>query len=228
MAASPRIAGGAGPRHQADPAEVVVLRRPAPHAKALRFELGQSLLVDTGLGVDDVAGAVEAWTPDGVRRVEPFVEDPGGDADERGPQAACRPRSRSPARALASSRARLGAIMLCIRLPASRGSRTRSTSPSMLFSCRSRPGRKSPVPSPRLDVRTHAFPSASVVARFVVWPSAPGPSSAASSARTRAVASSSRSRGRRESVSGTPESPLRVRNRCPAQSTSAGRSHRCS
>ena len=43
------------------------------------------------------------------------------------------------------------------------------------------------MPSPRLDVSTHAFPSESAVARFVVWPSAPGPSSASSSAWTRVV-----------------------------------------
>ena len=42
----------------------------------------------------------------------------------------------------------------------------RSTSPSMLFSCRSSPRRKSPVPRPRLDVRTQTAPSASAATRF--------------------------------------------------------------
>ena len=54
----------------------------------------------------------------------------------------------------------------------------------MLFSCRSRPGRKSPEPSPRLVVRTQALPSASTTTRFVVCVSGPAtPSSASINAR---------------------------------------------
>ena len=45
----------------------------------------------------------------------------------------------------------------------------------MLFRCRSRPGTQSPEPSPRLDVRTHALPSASTTVRFVVCPSPRSP-----------------------------------------------------
>ena len=144
--------------NQADAAEVVVLRRPAAHLQPRALELGQRLLVDAGLGVDDVAGAVEARPLDRVDRLEPLVQDPGGDADERRPE----PRAAGRADRERESRRRRarGSAPSCsaIRSPGASGSRTRSTSPSMLFSCRSRPGRKSPVPRPRLDVSTHARP----------------------------------------------------------------------
>ena len=81
-------------------------------------------------------------------------------ARRRAPSAAaCRPPSRSRARAPSASKASDGAIMLAIRPPGTSGSRIRSTSPSMLFRCRSSPGSQSPEPSPRLVVSTHALPS---------------------------------------------------------------------
>ena len=229
VTAPPRIACSAGSREQADPAEVVVLRRPAPHVQARRLELLQRLLVDAGLGVDDVAGAVEAGAPDGLDRVEPFVEDARRRRRRARCATACRPPSRSRARA--RRRPGRGSAPSCSASArrARSGSRTRSTSPSMLFSCRSRPGRKSPVPSPRLEVRTQALPvgvGGDEIGRVALGsrPFERGEQRVHACGRRRAR----RSGGRRESVSGTPESPARVRKRWPAQPTSAGRSQRCS
>ena len=90
-----------------------------------------------------------------------------------------------------SSRAMLGAIMLCIRAPGRRAPTSRSTSPSMLFRWRSSPWSQSPEPSPRLVVRTHVLPSSSTATRLVVCPPEPLPLHASRSASVRPVSSRS-------------------------------------
>ena len=104
----------------------------------------------------------------------------------------------------------------------------RSTSPSMLFRCRSRPGRKSPEPRPRLVVMTHAFPSASTTDMFVVCVSAPRVSRRGSTARTRSVSLMPRSTGNAGISSGSPARPPRVSSVVPAYSTSSGSLQRAS
>ena len=56
----PRIACRAASGDQADSAEVVVLRRPAPNWPARRFELRERVLVDPGLRVHERADRMEA------------------------------------------------------------------------------------------------------------------------------------------------------------------------
>src|SRR5205085_668766 len=108
------------------------------------------------------------------------------------------------------SKARLGAIMLSIRVPGTSRPRSRSVSPSMLFRWRSKPGKKSPEPRPRLVVRTHALPFASQTARFVVWPPPRASAkSASTSASTRSRSGSPRSRGNCPNASRTPARPSR-------------------
>ena len=151
-------AAAPGARDEADAAEVVVAVRPAAHRQPAPLELRERVLVDARLGVDDVAGAVDARPVDRRLRLEPLVEDRRRDADERGAQPRPARRADREHEARRSSSARLGAIMLCIRVPGSSAPTSRSTSPSMLFRCRSSPGSQSPEPRPRLVVRTHALP----------------------------------------------------------------------
>src|SRR6185312_10292002 len=87
MTAAPRVTGCAGGRQQADAAEVVMLRGPAAHLDSRALELSECLLVDAGLGIDDRPCAVEPRPFDRGYRVEPLVENAGGDADECGPEA---------------------------------------------------------------------------------------------------------------------------------------------
>ena len=101
-----------------------------------------------------------------------------------------------------ASKASVGAIIELIRSPGTSSPTIRSTSPSMLFRCMSRPGSKSPEPRPRLVVKTHAFPSESTTDTLVVCVSGPLVSSTGSSARTRSVSLKPRSGGRRGSSCG--------------------------
>ena len=207
------IAGGAVRRHGGDAAEVVVLGRPAADGPATLLEECEALLVDVRLGVEDTAGRVAPRCRNGLldaptpRRARPR-------APRRAPCGyACRPRRRRRTRAVpAPSKARSGAVMLSMRSPGTSGPRTRSDSPSMLLSWRSRPGSQSPEPSPSVVVRTQTSPDASAVTMFVVWPSASGNAASASvSAMSRAAGPRPASCGSRARVGGTSESPPRVR-----------------
>ena len=151
----------------------MVQLRPAADRAARRLEPLERRLVHARLGVDDVAGRMDARAVDRLLRREALVEDPGGDRRPARCAAACRPRSPIASTSPSRVERRVGAIMLSIRAPGSSGPVSRSISPSMLFRCRSSPGRKSPEPRPRLVVRTQALPSASTTTRFVVCVSGP-------------------------------------------------------
>ena len=169
------------PRWQADAAEVVVQRRPAAHrAEPRPLQLGEGVLVDAGLGVDDVAGAVEA---------RPLDRRDAGRAPRRGSRprrrrapsaAACRRPSRSRARPR-RRRAR-GSAPSCS--PSARPARAAPGRGRPRRACCSGAGRgragSRRCRGPRLVVSTQARPSASAVTRFVVSPSSSGPPSSAS------------------------------------------------
>ena len=114
MPAPPRITRGAAPRDEADPAEVVMLRRPAPDRPTRRLEPRERVLVDPGLRVDELP------RPDGsaVSPTASVAPSPSSSTDAATPTSAVRSRV-PPAEPIASaspssSKARLGAIMLSI------------------------------------------------------------------------------------------------------------------
>ena len=103
---------GAGPRDDADAAEVVVPRRPAADPKPAASSASSAPSSDARLGVDDAGRRVEARPLDGRLRIEALVEDrrprrgrapcepraAGGAACEREPVAVERERRRHHAR----------------------------------------------------------------------------------------------------------------------------------
>ena len=98
---------------QADAAEVVVQRRPAPDAAGPSPRARRAPLVDARLGVDDVAGRGGSAA---ARRPRPDRAPRRGSRPRRRrarSAAACRPPSRSRARGRPPSNASVGAIMLC-------------------------------------------------------------------------------------------------------------------
>ena len=223
MAAAAWISGSAGARQQADAAEVVVLRRPAAHVQARRARARASACSST-------PGSALTTSPARWNRGRSTAST-GSRPSSRIPAATPTSAVRSrvpPAEPIASaspspSSARLGAIMLCIRSPGASGSRTRSTSPSMLFRCRSRPGRKSPVPSPRLDVSTQTLPSASAgdeVRRVAVDGRPVERGEQRVHARGPVELAQRRQRGR--ATPARPRARARVRKRVPAYGTSTG------
>ena len=181
-----RVRGCAGCADDARAAEVVVPRRPAAHRRSPRPRAarGPSSSTPGSAWTSRPAG----WTRGAIDRL----------LRRRGPRRGCR-RGRRRARCAAAfprlRRRRARAAPSCDRrarrhhalpsaAPGSSGPRRRSVSPSIEFRCRSRPGRKSPEPRPRLVVIAQPFPSASTATRFVVW-------------RLRAVAARARARARR-------------------------------
>ena len=109
--------------------------------------------------------------------------------------------------------------MLAIRSPGPSGPVSRSASPSMLFRCRSRPGRKSPEPSPRLVVSTHALPSRVDTRRGSSFPvcERSSSSSAPTSASARSGSASPRSAGSRSSAAGKSDEPAAGQQRDAAE-----------
>ena len=174
---------------EADAAEVVVAARAsAARCGPRRSSSPQRVLVDAGLGVDDVAGrgARAAGRPPPAARA-PRRGSPR-DRDERRAQPRAAGGADREHEAVRRRSATLGAIMLSIRSPGASAPTSRSTSPSMLFRCRSSPGSQSPEPRPRLVVRTQALPSASTTTRFVVCASAAAPRVERVEQRERALA----------------------------------------
>ncbi len=85
MPAPPRVTRRAATPDDTHAAEVVMRGWPAAHLPALRLESSEPVLVDTGLGVHDPSGRMEARARDGRHRIETLVEDRGRDTDERSP-----------------------------------------------------------------------------------------------------------------------------------------------
>ena len=147
-------------RH-AHPAEVVVRRRPAPHLVARSASSAATASSrEAGLDVHDVAGRVEPRPVDGgLRRRGPrrgcrrapgrarFAGDFRRPSRRRARGRRRRPRRSAPSCSASARRARAAR-------------RAARTSPSMLFRWTSRPGRKSPEPSPRLVVSDAGVPLA--------------------------------------------------------------------
>src|SRR5690349_22935946 len=80
---STRIPGTTGSPDQADTAEIVVQRRPGAHLVACALQPCLHLRLEAGLQVDEARYRVEARPRDCGLRVEPLVEDPGDDLQER-------------------------------------------------------------------------------------------------------------------------------------------------
>src|SRR5205814_3946656 len=72
---SARVCSSSSSPNRADAAEIVVPGGPAPHNQPAHLELGQRSLVDTGLGVNHVAGRMETRPVDRFLRLQPLVED---------------------------------------------------------------------------------------------------------------------------------------------------------
>ena len=229
MAAPARVTRATVPSHGADAAEVVVLRRPAAHRPARHAPAGRApprrrpaRRARAWRRRDGSAGRVTAATG----------SSPSSRIDAATPTSAVLSRV-PPAEPIAStspssSKARLGAIMLSIRAPGTSGTWRRSTSPSMLFRCRSSPGRKSPVPRPRLVVSTQALPSRVDDGRG----SSCGPRERVRRGRRAARALAPARRAPAAAAAGPapwerPRAPLRVRNRVPANVTSTGPDQSC-
>ena len=181
--APPRIRSRSGASDRADAAEVVVPRRPASHCQPAASSSASAASSTPGSALTVAAGPMDAR----AGRPPPGARGPRRGRPKRPRRAPFAAASRRPRRSRAPARRRRGRCSApscsASGLPGSSGPTSRSTSPSMLFRCRSRPGSQSPEPSPRLVVRTHALPSRvdrHEVRRVPVGPARP--SSASSSA----------------------------------------------
>ena len=200
-AAPPRVGRAPGPPDRADAAEVVVplpasagrCGRPPRAARAPSSSTPGSALTTSPAGWTRGRSTASCGS-------RPSSRIAGGDARRARCAAACRRRapiaSTSPSRV---ERERSAPSCSASARPARAAPTSRSTSPSMLFRCRSRPGRKSPEPRPRLVVSTHAFPSRvdGDEVRRVRLRAARAVERARASASTRSAGERPRSRGSR-------------------------------
>src|SRR5438034_7053883 len=81
-----RIARRTVPRDHAHAAEVVVSRVPRADLEASGLERSDRLQAQPRLDVDERSGGMQPWTADGVLRLDPLVEDPADDQEQRAPQ----------------------------------------------------------------------------------------------------------------------------------------------
>jgi len=81
-ATSPRVACGAGPGDEADPAEVVMTPRPDPHREPRTLKELWDELRKARLEVDKASDGVEARPVHGISGAQAFVENAGDDLDE--------------------------------------------------------------------------------------------------------------------------------------------------
>ena len=211
-AASARVGSRAGASDRADAAEVVVPRRPAPHRPARGLDGREERLVDARLGVQDVAGEVEARPVDrrlrraGLRRGLAWID------RRRAPSAAASRRpSRSPARARRRSRRAWGpSCSPCARRDGAARGRDRSRRACCSGAGRARAAsRPTEAEARRQDAGVAASVDGDEVRRVAAAPATRlerGEQRRRPAARRAAAAS----------AAGTPESPPRVSSRRPA------------
>ncbi len=86
MTAAPRVTGSTGGRQQADAAEVVMLRRPAAYLDSGALELASACSSTPGSALTTCPARWNRGRTIASTGLELFVQDSGGDADERGPE----------------------------------------------------------------------------------------------------------------------------------------------